>query len=600
MMKKYLKFLFVLLFVISFTLTSLFFLGQKNFSYADGPDFLTLESNGEYSNINSYGNNLFASNKESGLVEIYNLSTKELTYTFDGKDTDDGKLVNASLTAIFGDNLYIYCSSEPNIYKIYVYNISTGEKLFCHNTFIYANTTKNLDKIVALTANSLGDIFAIGKCDENYIFLKKSNAETLFSATLAELTLDENSKILVSYSEEYIYVVTGTQIYKINSNTYEISQSYATTNNFINADIDKDDNIYLLEENTNFLTKLNSQNGYSTSTTITYSSANNISDFFVDVTNGNLYLLDNIVKAIHIENKQNIISNVSNFEEYNKTNNQANISQIEIAKVTKETVAYNFPYTISPHSTISEGQEVFIINKDYNFYLCLITNKENYNLYVYLNSKNLEIYAINNEAKNIVISTQNTPIYKLPSSLKAENGSQDTLRLDLNISSGDTFTAYRLINSPKDSNNKSFYEVKFNDENWGYIDSTSAYIAPTTNTPEEEKTPALQTNAYIINDNKNQVELYRLENGNFIKTGTLISSETRVQIDKETFDINSEYTEIKLIKDNEIITAYIKTTNIRVDGVKIEIIIASILCLLCVVLGIVLTVFIRKNKNKMR
>ena len=57
---------------------------------------------------------------------------------------------------------------------------------------------------------------------------------------------------------------------------------------------------------------------------------------------------------------------------------------------------------------------------------------------------------------------------------------------------------------------------------------------------------------------------------------------------------------LDVLSNNEIITAYIKTENVRVDGVKIEIIIATILSVVCVVLATILTIYIRKNKSKMR
>ena len=178
-------------------------------------------------------------------------------------------------------------------------------------------------------------------------------------------------------------------------------------------------------------------------------------------------------------------------------------------------------------------------------------------------------------------------------------GSADTLRLDLSISSGDTITSFRAINSPKDINNKMFYEVKFEDGSYGFIDTTSAYIVEENNEPETT-VPTLQTNAYVINDNKNKIELFNLVGDEFVASGIFIDSETRVQIDKDKFDINSTYTEIKVLSNNEIITAYIKTENVRVDGVKIEIIIATILSVVCVVLATILTIYIRKNKSKMR
>ena len=598
MVSNYKKILFIL-FAIFLPIIAIFS-GGNLFAYAESLSTISLENDGNYTNINIYGDNIFVSDALGGKVDIYSLKTNEFIKTFDGADTDDGKLVNATLTTVFGDNLYIYCSSEPNIYKIYVYNIETNEKLYCHNSFQYANVTKDLNRIVSLTTNSVGDIFAIGKYDTNYIFLKKSNNETNFSATLAGLSLDENSKILTSYSEEYIFVITTSNIYKIKSTDYSIEKTINASNYFTKANIDKDDNIYLLDDGQNFITKLSANTDYSTFETISYeTSSNNIADFYIDVVDGDIFILDNIHRNIYIENKVNDISNVSNFINYDPETADTLKSQIEIATVTKDTIAYNYPYTISPHSAVTKNQEVFILNKDYNFYLCLITNKENYNVFVYINSKNLEIHDISSDTKTIKISSQSTPIYKLPSSLKAKLGSVDTLRLDLSISSGDTITSFRAINSPKDINNKMFYEVKFEDGSYGFIDTTSAYIVEENNEPETT-IPTLQTNAYVINDNKNKIELFNLVGDEFVASGVFVDNETRVQIDKDKFDINSAYTEIKVLSNNEIITAYIKTENVRVDGVKIEIIIATILSAVCIVLATILTIYIRKNKNKMR
>ena len=599
MMNKYKKFLFVL-FAIFLPIIAIV-CGGNPLVYAEGDTTISLENEGNYTNINTYGDNIFISDATNGKVDVYDLKTKTFLKTFDGTDTDDGKLVNATLTTVYGNDLYIYCSSEPNIYKIYVYDLETKEKLVCHNTFKFANTTQSLNKIISLTTNSTGDIFAVGKYNGNYIFLKKSNTESTFSATLASLSLDERSKILISYSEEYIFVVTTSNVYKVDSNDFSVKETINISHSFTKANIDKDDNIYLLDEAQNFITKLDADSNYTEHSTINYSSStNNIEDFLIDVTEGNIFILDNIHKNIYIENKSNEIANVSNFEKYNPETTAPLTTQIEIATTTQETIAYNYPYTISPYATISEGQEVFVLNKDNNFYLCLITDQENYNIYVYLNSKNLQISQIENTVKNIKISSQTAPVYKLPSSLRAKMGATEPLRLDLGISSEDLLTSYRLINFPKDHNNKMFYEVRFEGGIWGYIDSSSAYIVEETKQPEENKTPTLQTNAYVINDNKHNIELFTLENNNYVSMGIFVDNETRVQINKEKFDINHEYTEIKLVNNNEIITAYIKTENIRVDGVKTEIIVATILSIACILLATALTILIKKNKNKMR
>ena len=204
-----------------------------------------------------------------------------------------------------------------------------------------------------------------------------------------------------------------------------------------------------------------------------------------------------------------------------------------------------------------------------------------------------------NDIKNIAISTTTAPVYKFPSSLNVNIDTQKPLRLDLSISSEDTLTAYRLINSPLDKFGKSFYEVKFSDNTYGYIDSSIAYVKEITESTNPT-TPDLQTNAYLISGDDKQIELYQLENNEYIKTEISIDKNTKIQIDKNNFNVNSEYTKIKFIKDNEIITAYVKTINVRIDGVKIEIIVASILSGLCIILAITLIFFVRKNKNKMR
>ena len=113
--------------------------------------------------------------------------------------------------------------------------------------------------------------------------------------------------------------------------------------------------------------------------------------------------------------------------------------------------------------------------------------------------------------------------------------------------------------------------------------------------------PVLQTNAHIFlgNDDSYTTTLYTYENNEFVETGIEIQNKTRVQVDKDSYNINSDYTEIYFINsENEIAKAFVKTSNIRFDGVNTEIIIAIILSVVCIILTIVLTVFVRKNKNK--
>lgn len=600
MSKIYRPLLFTILFSLLFSILAItFFTTSKTYAETQNKT-ITLNNLESYENINLYGNYIVVSNKTDESISIYNKNNNQLIKTIDGSDSgnQDGKLTNASLTALFGDNIYIYCPGHAH--KIYNYSFESSELVSYYNKFNVSNTTANLDEVTSLTTDSIGDVFAIGKHNEDYLFLKKPNSDDNFTTIAINILLDSSSKILVSYSEQYIFIVTTNNIYKLDTKNYSIVNTFNVSNSFIKANIDNEDNIYLLESNSNTIKKLFADTDYTTSETLTYSSStSNIADFSIDVVNGDLYILDNVNKKIYIENKSNEISNISNFQNYNETDITPINNQLEIAIVTKNTIAYNYPYTISPNSIIEEDQKVYIINKDYNFYLCLITNKENYNILLYLNSENLSILQIENDIKNIAISTTTAPVYKFPSSLNVNIDTQKPLRLDLSISSEDTLTAYRLINSPLDKFGKSFYEVKFSDNTYGYIDSSIAYVKEITESTNPT-TPDLQTNAYLISGDDKQIELYQLENNEYIKTEISIDKNTKIQIDKNNFNVNSEYTKIKFIKDNEIITAYVKTINVRIDGVKIEIIVASILSGLCIILAITLIFFVRKNKNKMR
>ena len=238
MSKVYKHSLLIILLGLLFSVFIISFFSMSK-TYADTQNkIITLDNIGNYENINLYGSYIIVSNNEDESISIYNKTSNQLLKTIDGSDAgnQDGKLTNASMTAVFGDNIFIYCPG--NAHKIYNYSLESGELVSYYNKFNISDTTANFDEVTSLTTNSIGDIFAIGKHNENYLFLKKPSVDNNFTATTITPLLDASSKILVSYSEQYVYIVTTNNIYKLDAKNYSVVNTFNISNAFIKANIE--------------------------------------------------------------------------------------------------------------------------------------------------------------------------------------------------------------------------------------------------------------------------------------------------------------------------------------------------------------------------
>ena len=108
-------------------------------------------------------------------------------------------------------------------------------------------------------------------------------------------------------------------------------------------------------------------------------------------------------------------------------------------------------------------------------------------------------------------------------------------------------------------------------------------------------TKKLDSNASIASE----CDVYTLDGKNYVKTTTKLTSGTKIKI-LSGYSTNNEYTQIQYADENEqIVTAYIKTSAIAVSGISTPLIGAVIIIVTTV--SLVLIIFgIGKKKSKKR
>ncbi|MDD2227548.1 MAG: SH3 domain-containing protein [Clostridia bacterium] len=133
-----------------------------------------------------------------------------------------------------------------------------------------------------------------------------------------------------------------------------------------------------------------------------------------------------------------------------------------------------------------------------------------------------------------------------------------------------------------------FYKIEFNDVS-GYILTAYAMdatiLSPIIN---------LDTNASLIKDS----EVYRLIDNEYEAVEDIkLDAETRVKV-LSGYDANKPYCYTSFSLNDEILTFYIPTENIVVDGISTRAIIAITLMVTCITIFLILYSFLRGKKVK--
>ncbi len=598
------KKLFIMILPI-FILVFMFVSSNNTFSYADNT-LQFLEDNGGFSSaseIIAYDNYLFVCDTNNNRVQVIDQGTLK-AYNF-----GQSGFVNESTTTpthIACDNTYIYlCIGNSNFIKKFDYQGNYQDVYI--ESFTQGGSQVNFNKINSLSIDTYGNLYAlhIAQNIEESKILKSTN-DSFTAISIDGLTFEQDSKLFMSASSDYIIIVSSTKVTLVDSRNYTIVDNFTISQTYTDVKIDHLDNLYFLNGNT--ITKLLAQN-YTTTETITLTGLTNPTLFAFNQVNGKTFFLDTDTnKVVNAE-----VDNIDHLSTFTKPMDHLDTSvlnseKVQIATLTSGTIAYNYPYTLSSNISLNTGDFVIVldqsISENSNFYYCMITSKKDYNLSVYIHKNHLSIIddtITNLDNTNLLysqaISSPTANIYKFPTSLKADEQSDNAIVYTLEkLDAGDKVTAVRYLKDYKDYKGYSFYEVRFENGTYGYINANSMVSYNTDKEPKK-----IKANATIFtSDEKEFINLY-IKNGDKYElvSDFVLLDGTRVRL-VDNFDSSAEYTEIKYVANGEVQKAFVKTKFIQVDGISFEIIIAILLGVLCVLFTLILIVVIKKNKKVLR
>ncbi len=601
------KKLFIMILPI-FILVAMFIPALQTLAYAD-TQLQFLEDNGNFTNPSqmiAYDNYLFVCDTGANRVQIIDQNTLK-AYNFGKGGIQNESTPNPSLIAC--DNSYIYLgigtsTGTCNYVKKFDYQGNYQNIYF--DSYKSGQTTLNFNQINSLAIDTYGNLYALHiASDPSQNSLLKMTGDSFTTISIDGLIIDNDATLLMSASSDYIIIVSQERITLLDSRTYTVDKTFTINQIYSDVKIDHLDNIYF--QNNDVITKLLA--GTYTATETIDVPLSNTSLFAFNQVNGKTFFLDNTQNKVINQ----AIDNVDHLSTFTKPTNHLdtttlNSEKVQIATLTSGTIAYNYPYTLSSNISLNQGDFVIVlddnISEQSNFYYCMITNKKDYNLSVYIHKNHLEMIdesITNLEESNLLysqsISSPTANIYKFPTSLKADENTDTAIVYSLGqLDAGDKITAVRYLKDYRDYKGYSFYEISFNNGTYGYINANSIVNY---NTEKEPK--AIKANATIQTiDERAFVNLYR-KNGNSYEliTDFVLLDGTRVRL-VENFDKSSEYTEVKYVVNGKVQSAYVKTKFIQVDGISFEIIIAILLAVLCVLFTLILIAIIRKNKKAMR
>lgn len=563
----------------------------KNLAYAQTPTFD--KPNGDYGKniyLTNYDNYVFVADTENNRIQIVDTNTM-LAYNFGRGGILAESTTNPTLLAC--DNQLIYvCMANNDFIKVFDYNGNYKEIFY--DSYTENTEQKMFNNIISMQLDTYGNLYLLHIDSENNTNLLKKINENFEIVQIDGLEFDSTSRLVISPDTQFLFVVNHNKIVKIDALTYEIIDNYDIDLTFDDLRIDYLNNLYFYQKDTNTLVKL-LHTDYQTSSSQQIQSLTKSNGFCFDIISGKSFFVDdetNTLKQIEVD----LIDSLKDFKKPTEyLQNELLNHQITIAKIIDETITYNYPYAISSNITLQANDFVIVLDNSQDFYYCLITNKKSYNLTVYIHKNHLqnidlEQYSVQNG--NFIISTPTAKVYKYPSSLNASQDIITPIALDTPLNSGAKVVVTKYLNIFKDSLGYSFYEISLENDQIAYIASASII---TYNTQKDSKT--IKANATIkITDERDFVNLYT-KDGTLITTQVLMDG-TRVRL-VNNYNKNASLTEIKYIdNDGNVKTAFVKTKYIAMDGITFEIVIAIIMVVVCIILGLILFVIIKKSKNK--
>jgi hypothetical protein len=565
--------------------------------------------------INVSGNKILICDDFCNSIQSFNIENNKLKFSniiLASQGYDNGRLYKPNDFIQLEDKIIICDTLNNRIVYNYEKNIVSTEQFVLKEPYLIA--TNNSDYIYVFDKNNNLTKFDINMnfisqnlinftiddlcsdSDNNIYALSISSGKILkydenthnFIDFIINLDLSSNAKLKISANGENLFIYTNNSIstYNIeNKSNINIVSLPSQINSFI---VDYKNNMYALSSNRIYSFK---------TCEYFYLSSNNLSNIKIDLVNGTFYFIDNDENSIKKLDSL-IANNLQNFE-YDNTyfNSTALKDSVNIYKVNENCQIYAYPFNIKSIHNLTQNDKVILLNEkskeNSKFSYIMVTNYSKQNILGYI--ENSKISKITDSIKigydKIRVIIANASIYKYPTTLPVPN-QNNILKL---VSQNTIFNVISYSYDIQDSMSNKFFEIKLDDNSYGYINRESAI-----NNDLKSYQKVFQTNAKLITfNNEEKITTYNFNNDKYVQNTFYLDENKRIFLE-ENLDTNKEYTKIVYLNNNnEQVSTYVLTKNIQTDKLTFHQILGFILLGIALILLIILPLLLTKyKKNK--
>lgn len=515
------------------------------------------------------------------------------------------------------DSIIYSTDSDSEDKKTEPYNIvSFDDKYLISTTTLYVNLVTqqgnkelnsyksqsepngiSISRPQTLASSASGETYLI---NDNILLYYNSEQLELYST----LSLD-NTKLqftagggfCVTEDNSAIYFSIGTQIYKMDTKTKEISSISITESDILTTitylNTDNLGNLYIGCDNS--LYKYNTVTNEITNATL---SANTTS-FDIDFVNGKVYYITKENKVFVTEISENFVTNYSKIApKVQLTNISASATAINVVEIKQSTQFYQYQTLLSATNTYEIGKRLIVLYNDENspFYYIFdnnCTTSSGFQLGFVLKSAcemvENEYPTEFSENKGAKVITGQTKIFVMPISQEI---AQDTYISSLGtLSYGDTIAVQPSPILFVDSNGATFIAVKYTKDNItyiGYVDSRTV-VSSVLTSAETKSVPNATTKAetiiYAEKNCFNKIDV--LAKGCEVKIISTLNGVSKI----EYYITEGEDTIVK--------TGYCKSDNLSNGALTTAQIAGLILMGVSVIIAIVVIIIGHKRKRKL-
>lgn len=533
-------------------------------------------------------------------------------------DSDGRKVIKHTDTA---DTIIHNTDSTDDKTKTQPYDIvSLGEKYFVSTTTLFVdlvdaststpskqslssykieNSEDDQAVLSQQTLTSSADGITYMIFGNNILYYNDSKNQLELFETLTynevQLSFEAGGGFCVTEDNSVIYFSIGTKIYKIDTETHEISEAGTSSSNITYLNTDNLGNIYYGNQNTIF--KYNDD----PANTTTASLPNNAISFDIDFVNGKIYYITNENEVFVTEiyaNNENFVTNYSQIApKVRLANIPASTTVISAVSTTKTARLYQFPSLLSPAVEYEISKRLILLDDSYSqFYYVFDNNSatsEGFSL-GYILKTDCETVAneiasefVDNKAGKVVTGV--TKIFVMPISQAVATNTYVASLGQLNY--GDTIGIIASPILPADSNGATFVAVKYtknSTEYIGYIDSRTL-VSSILVVADSKYVPNAKTNTettiYSEKSCFNEVDV--LAKGSSVKIISTLNGVSKIEYsvsEGETETIKAGYCKSENLDNGNLTTAQI--IGLALMGVS-------------VVITIIVLIILHKRKKKL-